>query len=409
MTTPPPAQASTAEVLADLELENQRVFVRTDLDAPVDRSGNVTDTSRIEAAVPTIRALAAAGARVIVGSRFGEFKAPGSGDEGPDAPSIEPAAFALAEQLGMEVLLPDGCTGDSVKRVVTQLREGQVCVLENLAREYDLTSGREALARQLLDHVDVFMADSLRALALESATTTVLPRLLHSRAPGLALHAELERIQRIRSFGDQPRLLIWGGNALSPRLPLLHQLLDERTTVFLVGVAANTHVCAQGGQLGRSSVERSYLAGARTLAEQLGPRLKTQVDVLSAESPRAGTPQVSGAGDVPEGHLALDIGPETQRLLQQEIERAGLVLWCGAPGLYREEAFAGGTRALTEALASAEAFTAVVGDDTVTAARSVAKDATKRIDYVAEGGDAALALLRDIKLPGLLALRGLGT
>src|SRR5690606_31864871 len=153
MTTPPPAQASTAEVLADLELENQRALVRADLDAPVDRSGNVTDTSRIEAAVPTSRALAAAGARGRVGSPFGEFDAAGRGEEGPDAPSIEPAAFALAEQLGMEVLLPDGCTGDSVKRVVTQLREGQVCVLENLAREYDLTSGREALARQLLDHV----------------------------------------------------------------------------------------------------------------------------------------------------------------------------------------------------------------------------------------------------------------
>lgn len=401
--------SSTAEVLADLELENQRVFVRADLDAPLDRSGQITDASRIEAAVPTIRALAAAGARVIVGSRFGEFKAPGSGDEGPDAPSIEPAASALAEHLGMEVLLPDGCTGDSVKRVVTQLREGQVCVLENLSREYDLSTGRETLARQLLDYVDVFMADSLRVLGLESATTTVLPRLLPTRAPGLALHAELAKIQRIRSFADQPRLLIWGGNALSPRLPLLHQLVDDKTTVFLVGVAANTLIRARGGQLGRSSVEQGYLAGARTLAEQLGSRLMTQVDVLTAESPRSTAPSVTGAGDVPEGHLALDIGPATQRALEQEIERAGLVIWCGTPGLHREETYAGGTRALTEALARAEAFTGVVGDDTVTAARSVAKDATKHIDYLADGGEAALALLRDIKLPGLLALRGLGT
>jgi len=400
---------SPAELLADLELENQRVFVRADLDAPVDRSGRITDASRIEAAVPTIRALAAAGARVIVGSRFGEPKQPGTGIEGPEAPSIEPAATTLAELSGMDVLMPDGCTGDSVKRVITQLREGQICVLENLCREYDQGPQRETLARQLLDYVDVYMADALRPLGLESATTTILPRLLQSRAPGLALQAELAHIARLRSGSDQPRLLIWGGSALSPRLSLLHQLVDERTTVFLVGVAANTLHRAQGGSLGRSNVEQAYLAGARTLAEQLGPRLKAQVDVRAAESPRAGATTICGATDVPDSHLALDIGPDTIRALAQEVSRAGAVVWCGVPGLYREETFADGTRALTEILADREAFTVVLGDDTVTAARSVAKDAAARIDYLADGGEAALALLRDIKLPGLLALRGLGT
>lgn len=401
--------SSPAELLTDLELDNQRVFVRTDLDAPIDRSGTLTDFSRIEAAVPTIRALASAGARVLVASRFGEFKVPGSGVEGAQAPSIEPAALRLAELLGMDVLLPDGCTGDSVKRVITSLREGQVCVLENLCREYDQGPGRETLARQLLDYVDVYMADSLRALAIESASTTILPRLLQSRAPGLALQAELAHIQRIRSLADQPRLLIWGGNALSARLPLLHQLADDKTTVFLVGVAANTLLRARGGELGRSSVEQGYLAGARTLAEQLGPRLKAQVDVYAAESPRAEAAEIMGSSEIPESHLALDIGPETTALLQQEIARAGLVMWCGVPGLYREETFARGTRALTEMCSAAEAFTVVLGDDTVSAARSVARDAAKSIDYLADGGEAALALLRDIKLPGLLALRGLGT
>jgi len=400
---------TTLELLTDLELDNQRVFVRTDLDATIDRNGNLTDTSRIEAAVPTIRALAQAGARVLVGSRFGEFKAPGSGVEGPDAPSIEAAASHLAELLGMEVLLPDGCTGDSVKRVITQLREGQVCVLENLCREYDQGPAKEALARQLLDYVDVYMADSLRALTLESATTTILPRLLQSRAPGLALQTELAHIQRIRSLADQPRLVIWGGNALSPRLPLLHQLCDDKTTVFLVGVAANTLLSAQGGSLGRSSVEQGYLAGARTLAEQLGPRLKAQVDVFAAESPRSGARDLFGSSDVPLSHLALDIGPGTLALLEEEIARAGVVMWCGVPGLHREETFAAGTRAVTEMLGRAEAFTAVLGDDTVGAARSVARDAARQIDYLADGGEAALSLLRDIKLPGLLALRGLGT
>lgn len=399
------------QLISEVEVENQRVLLRTDLDASLDRSGHIVDDSRIRAALPVIQALLEAGARVIVASRFGEYKTGvGTGVEGEAAPSIEPAAARLSELSGLDVLLPDGCTGDSVKRVITGLREGQICVLENLCLEGETGPGREALARQLLEYADLYVGDSLRALSLESATTSILPRLLPIRAAGPALAAELAAIQRLRSQEPGRRLIIWGGTSLSARLPLLGRLdVDQNSRVFLVGVPANTLLAARGGSLGRSTIEEPYLAGARTLAERLGDRLLLPTDFVTAESARSDAPLVTPSAELAPHLLALDIGPESLARLEAEIAQAESVVWCGVPGLYREETFARGTRAIAELLAKTEAFTAVIGDDTVTAARSVAPEATLGFDYLASGGQAALDLLEGSKLPGLSALRGSGT
>lgn len=392
--------------LGDVDLENQRVFLRTDLDAPLSPQGEVQDDIRIKSALPTIRALRAAGARIIIGSRFGEYRGGlGSLSEGKKAPSIEPAAAKLSELLEMEVLLPDGCTGESVKKVITTLRDGQVCVLENLAQESDLGSGRETFARQLLPQFDMYVGDSLRALTKPSASASILPRLMETRTAGLALKAELSAALRLRSFSDQPRLLIWGGKSLSEHVPLLHRLLGEEGRVFLVGVAANTMLRARGGQVGKSKVEESYLAGARTLDEQLGRRLMLPTDFIAGENLRQSTGVRVPAQEIP-GHLmALDLGPETAQALEAEIAQAGLVLWCGAAGLAKEEPFSHGTRALVEALEKARAFTMIAGDDTVSAARAVRPDCDDRIDHVATGGEATLSLYAESKLVGLEALR----
>jgi phosphoglycerate kinase len=252
----------------------------------------------------------------------------------------------------------------------------------------------------------MYVGDSLRALSLESASSTILPRLMEKRVAGLALAQELDSIARVRSQADRPRLLIWGGSNLSARLPLLRQLLVDGTRVFLVGVAAHTMLAARGGRLGRSKVEDAYLAGARTLDAQLGERLLVPSDHLIGTSAQDPSPRSAPADAVADDCLALDLGPQTLAALQTEIARAGLVLWCGAPGLYREEAFAGGTRALVEMLGAALAFTVAAGDDTVAAARFVAPEALRRLDYLADGGDAALTLLNENRLPGLEAIRG---
>lgn len=391
--------------LAEADLDNQRVIVRTDLDAPQDDDGNILDTSRIEAAVPTIRALLDAGARVLVTSRFGEFgKAPGSAPEGEDAPSLEPAASKLAELLGVEVLLPDSCTGDSVRRVVQRMRDKQVCVLENLCKEGDAGAPREALARRLMNFADVFVADSLRALSMESATTTVLPRLLPTRLAGPRLLAELSAAERVRARTDSPRLVVFGAPDLEARLPLLRGLIAEGDEVFFTGVAANTMLAGLGGKIGRSKHEGGYLAGARTLAEQLGRRMLLPTDFIAAKGARSGAPLTVGARDVPDDLMALDLGPSSRAALAEAVSRAGNIVWLGTLGVHQVPEYRAGTRALVEAIAAADVFTLAAGDDSVAAARTSAPEHLGSIDCVSSGGEATLALLNGNKLPGLEAL-----
>lgn len=394
--------------LEDHDLSNQRVFVRTDLDAPLSKDGEVADDFRIRTAVTTLRTLLDTGARLVVGSRFGEIKrGPGRGITGDKAPSIEPAAARLSELLGHEVLLPDACTGDSVKKVVTGLKEGQVCVLENLCREEDTGPGQEAFARHLMSYCDMYVADSARSLALESATTTILPRLLETRLAGPGLMKELISIQRVRSSQELPRVLIWGGSTLSGRIDLLHKLLPSADHLVLVGVPANTMLVAtRNASLGRSSVEDAYMAGARSLDEKIRDKLVLPVDHVIAEGPKAEESHICSAGNVPAGSMVLDIGPKTRASIAELIRRANSVLWYGTVGLHKVPEFAGGTRALALQLAESNAFTLVLGDDSVGAARAAAPESLDAIDCVSGGGEATLALLSDNKLPGLEALRG---
>lgn len=393
--------------LEDLDLENQRVFVRADLDAPFDKSGAITDDTRIVQAVPTIRELLRAGARVVVGSRFGEAKS-GPGTLSQDkAPSIEAAAHKLAEHLEADVLLPDGCTGDSVRKVISSLREGQVCVLENLASDDDVGSGAEAFARTLFEFVDMYVGDAPRLLGFESATTTILPRLFERRVAGRQMRRELEAIAHVRSNADRPRLFIWGGNSLTERLPLLQRLLAPGDRVFFVGVPANTLVRARGGATGRSTIEENYLAGARTLLDQLDGRCLLPEDFAVGESPKAVVPTVARAGEIGPLDMALDLGPASRASLAEHIAEARSVIWCGNVGFHRNPAFQAGTRALLEALAATSAFTLVAGEDSVAAAQALGEDLKDRIGHVSMGGPATLSLLAESKLIGLEALRGM--
>lgn len=396
--------------LDELELENQRIFLRADLDCPTDKAGKIIDDYRIVLAAQTIKKLQSLGARVIVASRFGDTKKSRSKNAPREnAPSIEPAAARLSELLECDVLLPDACVGESVKKVVMDVRTTQVCVLENLARENDLGSGAEAFARLLQDYVDVYVADALRPMEQESATTVQLPRLMEFRGASPNLMRELQALARIRSGIDPPRFIIWGGNSLSGRLELLERLVDATTQVHLVGVAANTMIRALGGSVGTSAIEESYLAGARSLAERLGDRLHVPQDVVVSDSPRALASDVKDARELRSNEMALDIGPRTRKTIHEMAEAAETVIWCGTAGFHKSETFSAGTRAICNALAETSAFTLVAGEDSVAAVNEVGRDAIASIDCIAQGGSASLALLNETKLTGLEALRGTTT
>jgi phosphoglycerate kinase len=398
----------TAEIqtLEDLELENQVVLVRADLDAPLTKGGELVDDYRIASVVPTLKKLQELGARVVVASRFGEVNRNASGKKGEKPPGIEAAAARLGQLCECDVLLPDSCAGESVKKVLMDLRSTQICVLENLATEDDRGKNAEALARQLQGFVDIYLADSVRALEGESASTSILPRLMEFRAASPRMMKELSAIDRINSGIDSPRVIIWGGNTLSGRLDLLRRVMGDDAQVLLAGVAANTVVRAQGGAVGTSAVEEEYLAGARTLAAQLGDRLVLPDDFIVADSPKSADATTCAATRVPQDKMVLDIGTKTQAKYRKLIEKSRTAVWCGTVGFHKSEAFAGGTRTICEALVASSGFTMVAGDDSVAAARATSADLLEKIDCVASGGPATLALLNDTKLPGLTALRG---
>lgn len=394
------------QTLDDLEIEGKLVFLRSDLDSPIDKSGNLTEVHRIVAAADTIRKLQGLGARVVVGSRFGETKRNFEKSDAKKVPSIEPAAALLSEYLGCDVLLPDGCTGDSLKKVLLDLKSSQVCVLENLLQEELGELPAEAFARRLLGQMDVYVGDSVRELSRDSATTTDLPRLMEFVCAGPNLMRELQAVSRIRSGIDPPRLIIWGGNTLSSRVDLLKRLAAQASHVALVGVAGNTMIRALHGKLGKSAVEESYLAGARTLAEQLGEKLVLPDDLLCASSPKSEVGFARSPRNIPDDEMALDVGPQTQRRLRQLIAGAGTAIWCGTVGFQKATAFSSGTRTIVEAFRDTSAFTMVIGEDSVSAAHALCPDALDSIDCIAQGGAATLALLDENKLAGLEALRG---
>lgn len=389
----------------DLEIENQVVFVRTDLDCPLKKSGEVVDDTKLENALALIKVLQERGARVVVGSRQSATSRAGQKKDAPP-PSIEPVAARLAEISGCDVLLPDSCAGDAVKRVLMDMRPNQLCVLENLAREEDEGKQAEAFARKLEKYADIFVADSVRALGEDSATTTILPRLLEDRAASPSMMRELSAVDRINSGIDEPRVIVWGGNTLSARLDLLMALSGKSATVLLCGVAANTVLSARGASLGRSAIEEEYLAGARTFLEQMGDRLVLPDDFLTATSLKADSGEVRSAKRLPAEELALDIGPKTQERYRHIIETSRTAIWCGTVGFHKSSVFASGTRTICEAFAKTSAFTLIAGDDSVAAARHTGADVLARIDCVARGGPATLALLNENKLVGLEALRG---
>lgn len=397
--------------LEDLELDNQRVFVRADLDAPLNRAGEIIEDFRIRAALPTLQALLKTGARVLVGARLGEAQLTPGSLSPKKAPSIEVAAARLAELLQVEVLVPDACTGDSVKKVMSSLREGQICVLENLAQDDDVGPGAEAFARNLLEYIDMYVADAPRALSLQSATTTILPRLVEQRVVGFNLLKELESLNRIRVPSDGPRLFIWGGSTLSEHLPLLHRLLGPQDRVFFAGVPANTILSAlrskEPGALGRSPIEESYLAGARTLRDQLESRWLLPSDFLVGESFQTTRSRVCSVDEVSPHETVLDLGPRSLEALREQIEQASSVIWCGAASLHKNANFAEGHRTILEALAQTSAFTIILGEDSVSVAHSLGADLLEKIDCVSQGGAASFSLLSANKLAGLEALRGI--
>jgi phosphoglycerate kinase len=391
--------------IRDLPIENKRVFLRVDFNVPLDGS-TITDDSRIREALPTIQHALERGSRLVCASHLGRPK------KGPDPKfSLEPCAKRLAELLGQEVSLPDDCIGDSAKKVVYDLRGGQVCLLENLRFHAEEEKDDEAFCRDLASLADAYVDDAFGSVHRAHASVYGLAKLFRDRGCGFLLEKEIASLGRIITTPEKPYVAVLGGAKVSDKIAVVESLLERVSSLVIGGAMANTFLAARGKNMQASLVEADKLPLARSLldkARERGVEVLLPVDVVVAASTAAVSGRTVSVDDVPQGTMALDIGPKSVDLFSKVFVAAKTIFWNGPMGLFEKDPFANGTFAIARAMADSRAFTVVGGGDSAAAVNAAGGDIAKKMKHISTGGGASLELIEGKKLPGIEVLRSSG-
>lgn len=393
---------STFPNLEGLTVEHRRVFVRVDFNVPLE-GGQITDDARIREALPTIRTLLDKGARVVCASHLGRPK-PGK----HEGFSLEPCAARLSELLGKEVVLPDDCVGESATKVVFDLRPGDLCLLENLRFYPEEEADDVPFAQKLHALADVYVNDAFGCVHRAHASVHALPRLFRERAAGLLLEKEIRALSTLVEGPTRPYVALLGGAKVSDKIEVLEALLQKVDALVIGGAMANTFLAAQGCNMAASKVEGDKLAMARTLLEKAatrGVQVVLPVDVMTGKTLDEPSATPFNVRNLPDGVMALDIGPESVALFASKLAAAKTVFWNGPMGLFEKPPFSRGTFALAECLAKAEAFTVVGGGDSAAAVRAAPGDLASKMGHISTGGGASLEWIEGKKLPGIEVLR----
>ncbi|WP_052869499.1 phosphoglycerate kinase [Streptomyces niger] len=397
------------KTIDDLQVAGKRVFVRADLNVPLDGT-TITDDGRIRAVQPTIAKLAEAGAKVVVASHLGRPKG------APDpAFSLAPAAKRLGELLGTGVAFATDTVGESAQATVAGLADGQVAVLENLRFNAGETSKddaeRGAFADQLAQLADLYVGDGFGAVHRKHASVYDLPaRLPH--AAGDLIAAEVTVLKKLTEDVKRPYAVVLGGAKVSDKLGVIDHLLEKADRILIGGGMAYTFLKAQGHEVGISLLQEDQIPAVKDYmkrAEERGVEFVLPVDVLiSADFPDLKTkapahPTVVAADAIPADQEGLDIGPKTRELYADKLKDAATVFWNGPMGVFEHPDYANGTKAVAQGLLDSEAFTVVGGGDSAAAVRLLGFD-ENAFGHISTGGGASLEYLEGKTLPGLAAL-----
>lgn len=381
------------------DVSGLRVFVRADLNVPV-RDGMVTDDFRIQATIPTLQELLDAGASLVVASHLGRPK----GAPVPEL-SLAPVAARLADLLGTPVTMATDTAGPAAREECSEMRSGDVVLLENLRFEPGEEKGDERFAASLASLADRYVCDAFGAAHRAHASVSVLPRLLPS-AGGRLLVREVQTLSALLEGPARPYVAVLGGAKVSDKLATLRALSERVDALCIGGAMAFTPIAAGGGRVGLSLVEPEMGADAVAVldaARTRGVEVVLPSDVVAAATRDADASTVLVPADaVPDDLAGFDIGPRTVAAFAEVIGRAGTVLWNGPLGVSEVPAFAAGTEGVARAIASSAAFSVVGGGDSLAAVRrmGLAED----FGHLSTGGGASLEFLEGRELPGLRAL-----
>ncbi|UJP39044.1 phosphoglycerate kinase [Cellulomonas palmilytica] len=395
----------TIEDLGDLR--GKRVLVRSDFNVPLDGT-TITDDGRIRAALPTLSALLDAGARVVVTAHLGRPKG------APEAKySLAPVAARLGELLGKPVALAQDTVGESAKETVAALQDGDIALLENIRFDARETSKDEAergsLADDLAALADAFVSDGFGVVHRKQASVyDVALKLPH--AVGKLVLNEVSSLRKATDDPARPYVVVLGGSKVSDKLGVISNLLGKANRLVIGGGMLFTFLAAKGYSVGSSLLEEDQIEtvkGYLAQAEKDGVEIVLPVDIRVGDSFAADTPvAVVAADQIPDGKMGLDIGPESEKLFASKIVDAKTVVWNGPAGVFEFEAFAGGTKAVAQALidaGKAGAFTIVGGGDSAAAVRTLGFDESG-FGHISTGGGASLEFLEGKTLPGIAVL-----
>lgn len=386
------------------DLAGKKVLVRSDLNVPLDGT-TITDDGRVRASVGTIERLLSAGVAVIVTAHLGRP----DGEPNPKY-SLAPAAARLAELLGKPVTLAADLVGPDASAKAAALQSGEVLMLENVRFDKRETSktdeDRQGLAQELAALADAFVSDGFGVVHRKQASVYDVAQLLPAAA-GLLVQSEVESLSKAVVDPARPYAVVLGGSKVSDKLGVIANLLNKADRLLIGGGMVFTFLKAQGHEVGKSLLEEDQLEtvkGYLSQAEANGVEIVLPVDIVAAAAFAADAEHdVVAASEIPADRIGLDIGPKSQELFASKIADAKTIVWNGPMGVFEFDAFAGGTRAVAQAMIEADGFSVVGGGDSAAAVRLLGFDEAG-FGHISTGGGASLELLEGKVLPGLSVL-----
>jgi phosphoglycerate kinase len=386
-----------------LDLAGKRVFIRVDFNVPLDEQGKVTDDARIRAALPTIQHAIKAKAKVILASHLGR---PKGKPEDKKKLTLEPAGARLSELLRQDVTLADDCIGDGVTKLVRDMKDGQVLLLENLRFHPEEEKNDDEFARQLASLADVWVNDAFGTAHRAHASTAGMAKFVKEKAAGFLIQKELDYLGKALGNPARPFVAIVGGAKVSDKLKVLENLISKADAVLVGGAMAFTFLKAQGVEVGKSLVENDKLDLARQILDRAAARkvdLLLPVDhVCGAEPKETAERVVVNDRAIPKELMGLDIGPKTLDRYRQRILSAKTVFWNGPMGLFEQKPWAEGTFGVAKAMAASPAVTVVGGGDSAAAVEEAGL--VEKMKHVSTGGGASLEFIEGRELPGIKVL-----
>ena len=383
--------------LSEVDVAGKRVFVRADLNVPLDAAGGIADDTRIRASLPGLRDALDRGAAVMVTSHLGR---PAEGQLRPED-SLAPVATRLAELLGQPVPLVRDWIGGGAWH--DALAPGQIVLLENCRVNRGEKKNDDALAGAMAALCDVYVNDAFGTAHRAEATTHGIARHAKVACAGPLMAAELDALGRALAAPKRPLVAIVAGSKVSTKLTILEALAAKVDTLIVGGGIANTFVLAAGGKVGKSLVERDLVGAAQAILDRHPGKVPVPVDAVVAKTFAADAPATLKAlEDLDEDDMILDIGPMSVAILKTAIAKAGTIVWNGPVGVFEFEAFSHGTREVAHAIASSGAFSIAGGGDTLAAIHKFGVE--DRIGYISTAGGAFLEFLEGKTLPAVAAL-----